>query len=71
MSMDHIMLKSESSAFVSFSMDGIDYSMRIHHERTHEANNFNVSADIKVGAKKIKLTKRKNGDSALIFNISG
>ena len=65
MSMDHIMLKSESSAFVSFSMDGIDYSMRIHHERTHEEDNVHqmhesVSADIEVGAKKITLVKRKN-----------
>ena len=76
MSMDHIMLKSESSAFVSFSMDGIDYSMRIHHERTHEEDNVNqmqesVSADIKVGAKKITLVKSKNGDSLPTFNISG
>ena len=76
MSMDHIMLKSESSAFVSFSMDGIDYSMRIHHESAHEEDNVNqmqesVSADIEVGAKKITLVKSKNGDSLPTFNISG
>ena len=80
MSMDHIMLKSESSAFVSFSMDGIDYSMRIHHETTHEEDNVHqmqesVSANIKVGAKKITLDvgldKSKNGDSLPTFNISG
>ena len=74
--MDHIMLKSESNVLVTFSMDGTDYSMIIHHERTHEENNFNhmqesVSADIEVGAKKITLMKRKNGDSAPTFNISG
>ena len=76
MAMDHIMLKSESNVLVTFSMDGTDYSMIIHHERTHEENNFNhmqesVSADIEVGAKKITLVKRKNGDSAPTFNISG
>ena len=73
MSMDHIKLKS---AFVSFSMDGIDYSMRIHHERTHEEDNVyqmqeSVSADIEVGAKKITLVKRMEGDSLPTFNISG
>ena len=76
MSIDHIMLKSESNVFVTFSVDGTEYSMIIHHERTHEENNFNhmqesVSADIEVGAKKITLVKRKNGDSAPTFNISG
>ena len=76
MAMDHIMLKSESNVLVTFSMDGTDYAMIIHHERTHEENNFihmqeSVSADIEVGAKKITLVKRKNGDSAPTFNISG
>ena len=57
-------------------MDGIDYSMRIHHERTHEEDNVNqmqesVSADIEVGAKKITLVKRMEGDSLPTFNISG
>ena len=71
------MLKSESSAFVSFSTLLYDYSMIIEERTDEEFLQESVSAYIKVAAnfaptyRSITLVKSKNGDSLPTFNISG
>ena len=58
MSIDHIMLKSESNVFVTFSVDGTEYSMIIHHERTHEENNCEAQGKGRARGGPRKVTQR-------------